>query len=150
MGKKFLAVLALALFPVLGMAGEFQIQRTVKAFYTWYISYSPEGRAAHDDKIFDYVDAKTVKNVRASYEMCDGEPCPCSINHDYFLKAQDSDDADWLKSIKVSKPLLSNREAVVFVVIGTYDAMRLNLVVLLRKSGSNWKIVDVVDAKADG
>jgi hypothetical protein len=131
-------------------------QSVVKAFYTWYVPYGREEDtskndwAIADDKIFEFVDPLAVKQIRAAYAACKGEVCAC-FDADYFIKAQDRDEKDWLKHMIISKPLYSGNKAVVTIQMGSSrasnDDMRNHLIVILKKIKGKWLITDVADAK---
>jgi len=131
-----------------------QITATVRGFYRWYLLYDESpGRKDpifETDEVYKYLTKDTVDYIREKYRFCDGEPCMCSINYDYFIKAQDLDPKDWLENMKISKPLFSDDKAVVAVILGSYKEMRRHLFVILKNDGGQWKIFDVINGKGRG
>ncbi|MDR2212630.1 MAG: YbjP/YqhG family protein [Pseudomonadales bacterium] len=153
--RRLLLVIALALLPTLGIAQASTPQGVVKAFYTWYIPYGMEENDPSkndwpiaDDKIFEFVDPLAVKQIRASYAACGDEVC--GLDADYFTRAQDWDEKDWLKHMTISKPLYSGNKAIVTIQLGSSYALRKgarnHLIVILKKNGEKWLITNVADA----
>jgi hypothetical protein len=151
--KKLLLIVIAAFLPLLAFAQGTKkdaelVQIIVRTFYSWYLQY--EGKQVSpvfdDREVYQYLTTDTVKYVRDLYAVCDGEPCICSINYDYFIKAQDEDAKDWLENMKISQPIFSENKAIVAVTMGKNPAMKRHLIVVLKATGGVWKIFDVMDA----
>jgi len=138
MFKKLLFIASLALFPVIGMA-QSTPDGVVRAFYTWYISYPFPGRPLTDDRITEFVESITINKIKAAYVAE-------YVGSDWFTRSQDWDEKDWLKTMTVSKPLYSDNKAIVTIRMGSYQGMKNHLIVVLKKVGEVWKIIEIVDA----
>ncbi|MDR2153896.1 MAG: YbjP/YqhG family protein [Burkholderiaceae bacterium] len=153
MFKRLFFVITLVLLPIFGMAQTSTPESTVRSFYTWYIPYGMEDDLSKnnwpiaDDKMFEFVDPLAVKQIRAAYDACGDEDC---MGADYFTKAQDWDEKDWLKYMTISKPLYSGNKAIVTIQLGSSYALkkgaRNHLIVILKKNRKKWLITDVADA----
>ena len=149
--KKFLLIVAFLPFLAFAQGTKNDaelIPIVVRTFYSWYLQYDGKQVSPVFDEreVYQYLTIETVKYVRNLYAVCDGEPCACSIDHDYFTKAQDEDVEDWLQNMTISQPLFSENKAIVAVSMGKNPFMKRHLFVILRFSpGGMWKIWDVVN-----
>ncbi|MEF9481497.1 hypothetical protein [Ralstonia sp. 1B3] len=96
------------------------------------------GVPASDREIGRYVDASTVESLRRDYRR---DQLPGGA--DYFLKAQDYDERDWLAHIKPGRPLTFSEAVVVPVSFGSRS--EVTVLVFFTKRHDGWKIIKVDD-----
>ncbi|MCC8396993.1 DUF3828 domain-containing protein [Paraburkholderia sp. MMS20-SJTR3] len=94
-----------------------------------------------DKEIMRYVNPATVEQLRELYL---NDALPGDAN--YFTKAQDVDERNWLAHTIVHPALMLADGALVAVTFGT-GGMRTSAVVILRKIDSNWRITKVIDPR---
>ncbi|CAJ0741826.1 hypothetical protein R16034_02839 [Ralstonia edaphis] len=110
-----------------------------KQFYVWYINKQVnQVFPLLDREIGRYVDASTVESLRRDYRR---DQLPGGA--DYFLKAQDYDERDWLAHIKPGRPLTFSEAVVVPVSFGSRS--EVTVLVFFTKRHDGWKIIKVDD-----
>lgn len=112
-------------------------QNRVSAFYAWYIALNAKlALPLTDQGITRFVARDTVARLRRDYEH---DRLPDGV--DYFLKVQDSDDADWLAHMDAKSATLLDNVAIVPVSFGSKN--KSCVVVFLRKIDGQWMITKV-------
>jgi hypothetical protein len=112
-----------------------------RAFYSWYIQLASQLKyPLLDSKIYTYVEKRTVDALRNDYHHGN-----LPGDADYFTKAQDFDEKDWLNNIALHPTIMLEDVAVVPVTFGSSD--KVSVLVFLRKQDENWKIMKVEDTQ---
>ncbi|WP_205744407.1 DUF3828 domain-containing protein [Dyella sp. M7H15-1] len=98
-----------------------------KAFYSWYIRIDSQGKfPLLDDRIFLYVEKKTINALRGDYRRG-----TLPGDGDYFTKVQDYDEKDWENSMAVHPAIMLEGVAVVPITFGSNE--KVSVLVFLRK-----------------
>jgi hypothetical protein len=125
----------------------------LREFYKWYIhdlSQDVDPLKADKAALRKYVTVRFIREIERNEKLPEGE----GFDADYFLQTQDplpssdaNNEADWLKSISVSKvaPKATTATAVVTFLDG-YPKVKVSLV----EEGGVWKIDDVKDGSGTG
>lgn len=115
-------------------------EAATKAFYTWYIPrLAKDGNYPLMDKeIYRYVNKGTVDLLRSDYKKN-----KFADQAEYFTKAQDFDEKDWLANMVEHPAITLDGVTVVPVTFGSKE--KNTVVVFLRKIDGVWKITKVDD-----
>jgi hypothetical protein len=122
----------------------------LKEFYRWYIhagSHDIDSLKTDKATFRKYVTARFIREIERNDKLPEGE----GFDADYFLQTQDplpssqaNNEADWLKSISVSKVALTATTATAMVTfLDGYPKVKVTLI----KEGMAWKIDRVHDAR---
>jgi hypothetical protein len=120
----------------------------LREFYKWYIhalSHDVDPLKADKATLRKYVTVKFIREIERNEKLPEGE----GFDADYFLQTQDplpssdaNNEADWMKSISVSKVALKATAATAIVTfLDGYPKVKVSLV----EEGSVWKIDGVKD-----
>lgn len=120
----------------------------LREFYKWYIhalSHDVDPLKADKATLKKYVTLRFIREIERNDKLPEGE----GFDADYFLRTQDplpssdaNNEADWLKSISVSKVALKATTATAVVTfLDGYPKVKVGLV----EEGGVWKIDDVKD-----
>src|SRR5712692_2521771 len=121
----------------------------LKEFYKWYIhagSHDIDPLKKDKATLMKYVTVRFIREIERNDKLPEGE----GFDADYFLQTQDplpssqaNNEADWLKSISVSKVALKGSTATAIVTfLDGYPKVKVSLIL----EGGVWKIDKVKDA----
>lgn len=134
MFKRLLPLLFLASFA--SWSAE-SVEQTATSFYKWYIAQAADMKnPLASSELKKYTTARTHKALMRAYEANE-------IDADYFIKAQDFDDKDWLSNIKVQQVIVDPVCTNVYMSFGAANPKRV--VDCFVKETSGWKIKAVTD-----
>lgn len=125
----------------------------LKEFYKWYIiagSHDIDPLKADKATLKKYVTVRFIREIERNDRLPEGQ----GFDADYFLQTQDplpsadaNNEADWLKSISVSKVALKATAATAIVTfLDGYPKVKVSLIL----EGGVWKIDKVKDGRGDG
>ena len=122
----------------------------LKEFYKWYIhagSHDIDPFKKDKATLRKYVTVRFIREIERNDKLPEGE----GFDADYFLQTQDplpssgaNNEADWLKSISVSKIAIKGTTATAIVTFfDGYPKVKVSLIL----EGGVWKIDKVKDAR---
>ncbi len=122
----------------------------LKEFYKWYIhagSHDIDPFKKDKATLRKYVTVRFIREIERNDKLPEGE----GFDADYFLQTQDplpssgaNNEADWLKSISVSKVAIKGTTATAIVTFfDGYPKVKVSLIL----EGGVWKIDKVKDAR---